>query len=351
MKRMVNVWGIIIMVMIIGLSVTACPTEVDDGSDEFSHIHVFGSYKSSETEHWQECDCGEEKNRAAHVNGAWLTNVFDHWKECSVCKVKSALDDHTGNPTCTTCSLDNTFDFENAMVLISAHSFTMGSPLSGVGAGSPKTQHTVNLTKDFYIGKYEVTQEQYEAVMGNFGYFIDGENLPAANITWYQAVAFCNALSEKEGFTKAYDIDGTNASLVSNADGYRLPTEAEWETACKDTRGTPYDFGSSPIEDAAWYEDNSDDTIHEVGQKNPNSRGLHDMHGNVAEWCWDWFAEYELTAQNDPVGPASGTQRVHRGGCFYNSSAIDEINIWLRGKMSPDSRFREFGFRVVRTKI
>jgi uncharacterized repeat protein (TIGR02543 family) len=246
------------------------------------------------------------------------------------------------------------------MVRIPAGTFTMGSPESEPGRSNTagrETQHTVTLTKDFYMGKYEVTQAQYEAVTGSkpssYTTAVPPEtstaNRPVENVSWYDAVEFCNKLSEKEGLTPVYTI--TDAMVIPNwgANGYRLPTEAQWEYACRAGTATAYNTGDTISDDTGWYTSNSEGRTHSVGEKPANAYGLYDMHGNVWEWCWDWYGTYESGAQTDPTGPNNsnaGYYRVQRGGSC--SSSGQSLRSASRDYNSPDYRTYTLGFRVVR---
>jgi len=225
------------------------------------------------------------------------------------------------------------------MVLIPAGTYTRGiSDIQDYGASPP---HQVTLSRGFYMGKYEVTQEQYQAVMGTNPSFFHGgsdrepsvgetqSRRPVEMVSWYDAVEFCNKLSALEGFAPAYTITNrspssgypiTSATVTANwsANGYRLPTEAEWEYAFRAGTTTPWSFGSteSQLGNYAWYYANSSYKTHEVGKKQPNAWGLYDIHGNVWEWCWDWYGTYASGAQTDPCGAVSGTIRVIRGGSW-----------------------------------
>lgn len=253
---------------------------------------------------------------------------------------------------------NNSVAYGDNMVLISAGSFDMGNTGAYSGITDDKPVHRVTISRDFLMSKYEITQKQYEEVIGTNPSYFKGENLPVETVSWYDAVEFCNKLSEKEGLEPYYIINGTDVQCNWDAGGYRLPTEAEWEYACK--AGTTTDFYSgsltnpdcSPIDAnldiIGWYCGNfSNSTIHEVGQKEPNAFGLYDMSGNVLEWCWDWYDFYLSTPITDPSGPSNGMYRVMRGGAW---------TVWALGCRSairfptgPDCFSWSGGFRVVRT--
>ena len=219
-------------------------------------------------------------------------------------------------------------------VLIQGGSFQMGSPESEAWRSADETQHTVTVS-DFYMSKYELTQKEYEEITGNNPSNFKGDNLPVENISWLDAVTYCNARSEKEGFTPVYTINDQNVSWDRSANGYRLPTEAEWEYACRAGTTTPFYIENFPsAEEANYYghypyeiEDNYfsqgnlqvkpgeyRQTTVPVDSFSENPYGLYNMHGNVSEWVWDYYGEYPAEQQTDPVGPTSGTLRVYRGG-------------------------------------
>jgi formylglycine-generating enzyme required for sulfatase activity len=195
------------------------------------------------------------------------------------------------------------------MVLIPAGEFTMGSPDSDSDARSgEKPQHRVRITKPFYLGTTEVTQGQYEKVMGKNPSFVKEPSPDAAvqNVSWNDAQEFCRKLSELAGEKTA-------------GRRYRLPTEAEWEYACRAGSTEKYCYGDdkSRLGDYAWYEKNFGNSFrYLVGQKTPNAWGLYDMHGNVWEWCADWYDSkyYANSPTDDPMGPTEGSFRVFRGG-------------------------------------
>jgi len=261
------------------------------------------------------------------------------------------------------------------MVSIPAGTFTMGSPTTEANRESNETQHSVTLS-GFKMGKYEVTQEQYQAVMGTNPSYFDGSTgkepaagetqgkRPVERVSWYDALVFCNKLSIKEGLTPAYSISGkTNPAdwgtvptssatwnavvIVAGSTGYRLPTEAQWEYACRAGITTAYNTGDTISDSTGWYYSNSGNKTHEVGKKPANAFGLHDMHGNVWEWCWDWYGDYSSSAQTDPLGASSGTNRVLRGGSWYNSAGF--LRSAYRYFISlPGGRDSNLGFRLVR---
>jgi len=218
-----------------------------------------------------------------------------------------------------------------------------------MGSPANKDQHQVNLSS-FSIGATEVTQAQYKAVMGTNPSHFKGDDLPAESMSWYDAVAYCNKLSEKEGFAKVYAINGKDVTADWNAKGYRLPTEAEWEYAAKGgqsgaAQNVKYS-GSDNQDQVAWYSGNSGKTTHPVGQKAANGLGLYDMSGNVSEWCWDLHGNYSSGIQSDPLGVSSGGIRVFRGGSWYVDSQY--LRSAHRSDNSPDNEGSLVGFRVAR---
>jgi formylglycine-generating enzyme required for sulfatase activity len=227
--------------------------------------------------------------------------------------------------------------------LIPPGEFLMGSPESEPGRFDDETQHLVKITKPFYLSAYEVTQQQYETVMGKTpSYFSalgkgkdrvsgDTSQLPVEQVSWNDAVAFCGKLSDEEGVE------------------YRLPTEAEWEYACRAGATTAYSFGDDArqLPQYAWQSGNSNNTTHPVGGLKPNAWGLFDMHGNVWEWCQDWRDDYDLQVVSDPTGPASGQYRVLRGGSFSTPPGF--VPAANRYSIRPDTRDPVIGFRLART--
>jgi len=224
------------------------------------------------------------------------------------------------------------------LLLIPAGTFTMGSPASQKdGEIIIETQHQVTLTKSFYMGRTEVTQGQWKKVMGTEPWkgegVQEGDDYPAVYVSWDDAVDFCKKLSAMEGKV------------------YRLPTEAEWEYACRGGTKTAFSFGNDEAElgKYAWFRGNADaigeDYKHRVAQKLPNPFGLHDMHGNVFEWCSDWYGDYPSTPLTDPRGPSSGDNRVLRGGSWVN--VPNDVRCAFRRYDPPKCRYHLYGFRLV----
>ncbi|OHB57723.1 MAG: hypothetical protein A2Y12_14110 [Planctomycetes bacterium GWF2_42_9] len=203
-----------------------------------------------------------------------------------------------------------------SMVYVTGGAFVMGD--SSLKDAPP---HNVVLGS-FYIDKFEVTQEMYESLMGSNPSKWSGKKNPVECVRWKQAILYCNARSKKEGLTPCYDANGR---CDFSADGYRLPTEAEWEYACQAGKSGKYSFGNNVegLKDFGWYKANSEKKPHSTGLKKPNSLGIFDMHGNVWEWCNDYYDPnyYKDAKLNNPYGPAKGVKRVLRGGSWKNTPA------------------------------
>lgn len=232
-------------------------------------------------------------------------------------------------------------------VLVPKGSFKMGRENDDWDA----FQHDITITYDFYMSKYEIDQETFKKVYDNFNPSKwANDKMPVEQLSWFHAVEFCNRLSKMEGYDTCYTINGEQASCNFSKNGYRLPTEAEWEYACRaGSEGSVYGI----LDEISWYADNAGNAYHEPGGKQPNAFGLYDMLGNVAEWCWDWYdaSYYENSPATDPTGPAkdaSISEKVYRGGSYMRSS--DKVKAWYRTATSPQSRFWYVGMRVVRRK-
>ena len=192
-----------------------------------------------------------------------------------------------------------------------------------------KPVREVILTNDYYIGKYEVTQSLWQAVMGTNPSYFKGDNLPVEQVSWDNCLEFISKLNSLTGRK------------------FRLPTEAEWEYAArggKKSRGYQYS-GSFNISDVAWYNGNSGNKIHPIGMKQANELGVYDMSGNVNEWCQDWYGSYVSSSQTNPLGANSGSFRVCRGGSWYFGTVNCRSSFRSRG--NPDTRSRYLGFRLV----
>jgi formylglycine-generating enzyme required for sulfatase activity len=233
------------------------------------------------------------------------------------------------------------------MVLVPAGEFLMGSPASDSHARSwEMPQHRVRITRPFYLGIHPVTQQEYEQVMGdNPSNFKGDARLPVENASWLDAVQFCNRLSERESLAPCYRIDGDDVTVV-DVEGLRLPTEAEWEYACRAGTTTKWYCGDAEngLGEVAWYGANSGGKTHPVGKKKPNAWGLFDMHGNVWEWCEDWYREYPAEEVTDPQGPSQTPDRVLRGGSCRGVAW--HCRAAFRDGYGPRSRFDFLGFRV-----
>jgi len=206
--------------------------------------------------------------------------------------------------------------------------------------------HPVSLSS-FVISATEITQEQYQAVMGtNPSHFSGTENLPVENVTWFEAAAFCNRLSELAGLALCYDKDTWQCDFEKN--GFRLPTEAEWEYACRAGISLEYYSGGTErdLDRAGWYLNNSLNTTHEVGRKVPNAAGLYDMHGNVAEWTYDVYGFYQCGTQVDPSVPGSQLYRSIRGGSW--ASRASSCRSAYRTLYDSRHASSTIGFRIVR---
>jgi len=237
------------------------------------------------------------------------------------------------------------------MIAIPAGRFTMGSPKDEFGRNGDETQHEVELTRAFEMSAAAVTQAQWHQVMGTNPSLTSGAGPPVERVNWYDAVEFCIKLSELAGLQPAYRISGGDVVWNTKSCGYRLPTEAEWEYACRAGTTTAYHTGSgeSDLALAGWYSGNAGSEAHPVGNKTPNAWGLYDMHGNVWEWCWDWYGKYGKGPHRDPQGAADGSDRVIRGGSWDDDAGY--CRAAFRDWSDPSGAFLDLGFRVVRSSV
>ncbi len=247
------------------------------------------------------------------------------------------------------------------MVLVERGEFIMGDTW-GVGRSEERPVFGVRFTYDYYIGKYAVTFNEYDRFILDTGWRTPSDSnwgrgqRPVINVSWWDAIAYCNWLSDKEGLPKAYDDKGNfldgNGKITTDPSrviGYRLPTEAEWEYAARGgNKSNDYRYsGSNIVGNVAWYEDNSGMKTQEVGRKAPNELGIYDMSGNIWEWCSDWYASYTSSAKTNPYNATPGANRVLRGGSWSFSAA--GVRVAFRFGRSPTRADDYDGFRITRT--
>jgi formylglycine-generating enzyme required for sulfatase activity len=397
--RLAQRFGIIALVAIIGFSFAACGDGNDNGGGSggtavtFSSANANGSASQTSTQLtlvFSQAITGLSADDItlsgmSGVSKGTLTNTgatytlpisgFTSGGTLNIAVSKTGYSISGSPKTATVYYYDPKPEIEG-MVWIQPGTFQMGSPESEPGRGTNETQHSVTLTKGFYMGKYPVTQGQYEAVMGNnpsmfkvdgygtgltpsaLGSITDTANFPVEQVTWYDAVEFCNKLSVLEGLTPVYTITGrspatgypiTAATVTPNwsANGYRLPTEAQWEYACRAGTTTAYNTGATIGNNTGWYTNYSVNRTHSVGEK-PMKWGLYDMHGNVWEWCWDRYGTYASGAQTDPTGAVSEySGGVIRGGSWYEH--YEALRSACRVGISHATQAGgDIGFRLVR---
>ena len=220
-------------------------------------------------------------------------------------------------------------DLINNMVYVQGGTFMMGatSEQGSDADGDEELAHQVTLSS-FYIGRYEVTQEEWQAVMGSNPSHIKGAKRPVGRLSWNDCQEFIRKLNAMTGRR------------------FRLPTEAEWEYAARGgNRSQGYKYsGSNNLNSVAWYDDNSGNTTHDVGQKSPNELGIYDMSGSVWEWCSDWYGNYSSSSQTNPTGSYSGSSRVRRGGSWFDYARYCRVS--YRSRSTPDIRYSYLGFRL-----
>ncbi len=285
--------------------------------------------------------------RVGATLGADYTTTGAVWT-CSVTPSDGTLSGPAGTASVTigTSFIDYTTAYGGTMVAITAGTFSMGY---GDGYGPV---HTVTLTRDFWIGQTEVTQEQYRAATGSnpSRYSSCGGTCPVETVSWFEAAMYANALSAAEGLEQCYTSTGSELAASLGGDpyaceGYRLPTEAEWEYAARGGEAYTYS-GSDIVSDVAWYNSSS---THPVAGKAPNAFGLYDMSGNVWEWTEDWWYDYYTSgAAADPVGPSSGESRVRRGGGAFETAYYSTV--YIRTSNAPEFQYYAIGIRLTRTR-
>ncbi len=246
------------------------------------------------------------------------------------------------------------------MILIEGGEFTMGNDYSSELDESP--EHKVTLS-DFYIGKYEVTFDEFDQFCAATGFTKPDDGgygrgkIPVANISWNSAIMFCNWLSARDGLNKFYNIkrDSTSSFTVTlneSANGYRLPTEAEWEYVARGgKKGKTFSFsGSNNVDEVAWWKGNSNLQPHEVGLKQPNEVGVYDMSGNTWEWCWDIYDKgyYKKSPASNPKGAEKGIERVYRGGNW--NCTLDFLRLTARNHFGMNKEYGLIGLRLAKNK-
>jgi formylglycine-generating enzyme required for sulfatase activity len=301
------------------------------------------------------------------MNNKIFFSVLIFFVSCSDCKKNNPTETDKNNIPATS---------SQDIVQVTGGTFTMGSNNTNDYGASPS--HSVTLGS-FSIDKYEITYEKWIQVVtwgathgyidlpaGQNGYIPNGINNPVTQVNWYDIIKWCNARSEKDSLIPVYYMDNTQATVYRTgqldlasdavkwtANGYSLPTEAEWEFAArggKNSQGYIYS-GSNTIDNVAWYYSNSGMITHTIGTKSSNELGIYDMSGNVAEWCWDWYGTYSSIAQTEPKGATNGTTRVVRGGSFFGNGSSDDGGCRVayrdfRGVI-PNYRGNYYGFRCV----
>ena len=351
------------------LALTSCKN--DSVSEAHNHTFDEDGWESDATGHWHPATCGhtgEKDGFASHTFGDW--EVQTESTEAGKLVKK-----------CTTCSWTDEMEIPVGFVYIPAGKFQMGST---AGDSDEKPAHDVTISKGYFMGRHEVTQEEYEKYCSYTGGenknptepYGDGDDYPAYYVSWYDAVVYCNRRSIAEDLTPCYAIDGEtdpskwggDGTVPTSSDepwevtcnweanGYRLPTEAEWEYAARARDATTDKITWSgtdtetKLEEYAWYSyEGSDRKTHQVGTLASNAWGLYDMSGNVWEWCWDWYGDYSTESVTNPTGPtggSSGDLRVNRGGSWSDSAGSCTVsNRYYDG---PNGRYFNLGFRLVR---
>ena len=257
-------------------------------------------------------------------------------------------------------------NINDGFLLINEGSFTMGSPDSERQRNKDEAAHSVTISS-FYVDPYEVRQSDYEKIMGTNPSHFKGDNLPVENVTWFDAIEYCNRLSQSRGLTPVYTIDGDTVTWDRKADGYRLLTEAEWEYTARAGTTTIYNFGNQVHSDLTNFEGSYPYLIEEnyvrrrnpdvvtssfrgetiaVDELAPNAFGLYNTHGNVSEWVFDYYGEYDLQNTVNPAGPTAGSLRVNRGGAYNDFGK--HLRSAYRSATNPIDPDQNLGFRICR---
>jgi len=243
----------------------------------------------------------------------------------------------------------NDIEIMPEMVLIEGGEYEMGN---NNGNNDEKPVHSVSVDS-FWMGKYPVTQKEWLQIMKNNPSRFKGDWHPVEMVSWVEAIAFCNKISERDGYDLAYQVLNKSVTCDFTKNGYRLPTEAEWEYAARGgavSEGFSYS-GSDDLEKVAWHGGNSGNITHGVGQKQPNELGLFDLTGHIWEWCWDFYSEdyYQISQRSNPKGPTKGKKVIIRGGSWQDS--FTNMRYTLRSSADPHKLRKYIGFRLVRTDV
>ena len=352
---------------------SVCLYKEEQSLAKLNHTHKFSSdWTSNATDHWHAATCEhaeEVSGKAAHTFGEWETTV-------------KATKENEGKKEriCSVCSYKEEQSIARVPVdFVKVKGITITGNESWIPSSSVFVSGRSITIPDMYVCDHEITQAEYETYCkygssspsSSYG---DGDNYPAYGVNWYDAIVYCNLRSIDEGLTPAYKIgEETNPAQWSGiagdsangycgpsssdstwnaltydkeADGYRLPKEAEWEYIAREagTSTTIYS-GIDTIDDVAWYSSNSSSKNHEVKSKNANSLGIYDMSGNVYEWCYDWYGT--VNSSTADTGASSGSNRVLRGGSWI--SVASGCAVSFRNGRNPFNRLNSYGFRVVRS--
>ena len=229
------------------------------------------------------------------------------------------------------------------MVRISSGQYQRGSVPSKHADNIEQPQHPVVIPNSFYISRVLVGQPFFRMLTQSNPSRYPGEEFPVDSVSWFDAITFCNQLSQACGLEPCYDIQGQKVYWYRDHNGYRLPTEAEWEYAAR--AGKEYEYAGGALADVAWHSGNAKNQVQPLGLKKANSWGLYDMSGLVFEWCWDFMGVYDAAEQVAPSGPAEGTERVCRGGAWNRDGWFARVS--ARYAELPHARCSNIGFRIV----
>ena len=341
---------------------------MNDGTDDFEEktTNIYRAFSEKNKSMFREkmlaFDRADEfsKEKKERIKGLVFSRKKEHDKKNITVEGKLSEDkekiieyiEKAEEPERIEKSTDQITNEEN-MILIDGGEYNMGSDNN-----DEKPIHKVYLDS-FYMCPYQVTQNQWKEIMEeNPSYFqnekdkngVENNNtgkFPVECVSWYDCVLFCNKLSEVYGLTKYYNINGSDVTFNGGARGFRLPTESEWEFAARGgIKSNNYKYsGSNTLDEVGWYYENSDGKTHEAGKKNINELGIYDMSGNVWEWCFDRYGEYDSRPQKNPQGAYAGAVRVMRGGSWCYGA--EDCAVSYRYYFTPGLRDNRVGFRLV----